>query len=102
MVCLWSKHESFTTSSALQAGYAYRAYDFFSGLAVSGSVLDEHPVATPQVGSPAFRMRNLMTNQTPTISRIAPTLSTITLLFSLSVSHCRLAVSGFVPPLHVV
>ena len=50
----------------------YRVYDFFSDFEPSSSVLDEHPVATPQVGSPAFRMRNRMTNQIPTISTIVP------------------------------
>jgi len=58
---------------------AYR-YDFFSNFGASSSVLDEHPVATPQVGNPAFRMMNCRTSQMPTISTIVPTVSTVRLL----------------------
>ena len=49
-----------------------RVYDFFSDFEPSSSVLDEHPVETPHVGSPAFRIRNRMTNQIPTISTNVP------------------------------
>jgi hypothetical protein len=41
-------------------------------LGFASSVLDEHPVATPQVGSPAFRMMNCNTNQMPMIRTIVP------------------------------
>lgn len=41
-------------------------------LVASSSVLDEHPVATPQVGSPAFRIMNCRTSQMPMTSRIVP------------------------------
>jgi len=44
------------------------------------SVLDEHPVATPQVGKPAFRMMNCRTSQMPMTSTIQPTVSTMRLL----------------------
>jgi hypothetical protein len=46
----------------------------------ASSVLDEHPVATPQVGSPAFRMMNCSASQMPMIRTIVPMVSTISLL----------------------
>jgi hypothetical protein len=48
---------------------------YFSGFwvsAVLSSALDEHPVSTPQVGSPALRMMNWRTSQTPMTAKIVP------------------------------
>jgi len=59
---------------------AYR-YDFFSNFGASSSVLDEHPVATPQVGRPAFRMMNCRTSQMPMTSRTDPRTSMMFLLY---------------------
>jgi hypothetical protein len=56
-------------------------YDFFSDLGASSSVLDEHPVATPQVGRPAFRMMNCRTSQMPMTSRTDPRTSMMFLLY---------------------
>jgi hypothetical protein len=49
-------------------------------LGFESSVLDEHPVATPQVGTPAFRMMNCNTSQTPMIKTIVPMASMMSLL----------------------
>jgi hypothetical protein len=57
-----------------------RRYAFFSSVGVFASVLDEHPVDTPQVGTPAFRRTNCSANQIPTTRTIVPMLSMMNLL----------------------
>ena len=57
-------------------------YTLLSVVVALSSVLDEHPVATPQVGKPAFRMMNCRTSQMPMTSTIQPRVSTMRLLFS--------------------
>jgi len=55
-------------------------YVLASVLVVLSSVLDEHPVATPHVGTPAFRMMNCRTSQMPMPSTIQPRVSMTHLL----------------------
>jgi hypothetical protein len=60
---------------------AYRLpFGGVSAFFVSSSVLDEHPLATPQVGKPAFRMMNCSTSQMPMTASTVPMVSMVCIL----------------------